>query len=289
MGRSRRNCPVPGCSARDLLRVPNHLAQVHGYASSERQTWLNPSADTMFKRVESAVSWSPNDVKGTDRWWSKKSLLPFRPCSSISISGMSGSGKTTFVYRFLRNLEGMYTDDPPRHVLYYYMIYQRLYDDMERALPNFTLHEGPPSEEELDDYTRDRDHRLVILDDLYQEVLHNPRMEKLFTQGCHHRRISVLFLSQNLFSQGKSARTIALNTWYQILFQNVRDASQVAVLARQIFPGRSRVLIDAYRDVMKEPYAYLVVDTSPGSDDKYRLRTRVFPGEDPLVYVPKSS
>ena len=200
---------------------------------------------------------------------------------------MSGSGKTTFVYQFLRHLQGMYTSDPPQHVLYCYDIYQPMFDEMEKTLSNFTLHDGLPSDEVIDEYTRDRSHRLVILDDLYQEVLQNPRMEKLFTQGCHHKRISVIFITQNLYAQGKSARTIALNTWYQVLFRNVRDASQVATLARQIFPGQSQVLMEAYRDVMKAPFSYLVIDMSPGSEDKYRLRTHIFPGEDPIVFVPK--
>jgi hypothetical protein len=113
-------------------------------------------------------------------------------------------------------------------------------------------------------------------------------MELLFTQGCHHRRLSILFITQNLFGQGRSARNIALNTWYLIVFKNVRDSSQLLTLDRQLFLGKSGVLVDAYRDVMTDPYAYVVIDIAPHSEDKYRLRTRVFPGEDPIVCIPKS-
>jgi hypothetical protein len=97
----------------------------------------------------------------------------------------------------------------------------------------------------------------------------------------------VIYITQNLYGQGRSARTIALNTWYLVLFKNVRDASQIARLGRQLFPGRPGILLEAYRDVTKTPYNYLVVDMSPQGEDTYRLRTRVFPGEDPVVYVAK--
>ena len=39
--------------------------------------------------------------------------------------------------------------------------------------------------------------------------------------------------------QGKSSRTINLNTNYIILFKNPRDKYQVYLLARQMFPGQS--------------------------------------------------
>ena len=43
----------------------------------------------------------------------------------------------------------------------------------------------------------------------------------------------------------------------------------------------------AFADATSLPFGYLVVDMSPHSEDTYRLRTHVFPGEDPIVYVPK--
>lgn len=110
-------------------------------------------------------------------------------------------------------------------------------------------------------------------------------MELLFTQGCHHRRLSVLFLTQNLYVQGSRSRTIALNTTYLVLMKNVRDVSQIATLGRQLYPGKSKVLMQAFEDATATPYGYLVVDMSPHSEDTYRLRTHVFPSQDPVIYV----
>ena len=136
--------------------------------------------------------------------------------------------------------------------------------------------------EELDDFTRDRRHKLIIIDDLMHEVTRNKNMELLFTQGCHHRKISVIFITQNLYPGGKHARTIALNTSYMVLMKNLRDISQVGILSRQLYPGRSKGFVKAYEDALT--HGYLLVDMSPHVEDKYRLRTDIFPGEYPIIY-----
>ena len=40
MGRVRRNCPVFGCGSTNLVRLANHLDQVHGMDTDERKKWL---------------------------------------------------------------------------------------------------------------------------------------------------------------------------------------------------------------------------------------------------------
>ena len=110
------------------------------------------------------------------------------------------------------------------------------------------------------------------------------KMAEEFTQGTHHRCVSVILITQNLYPGGKHARTIALNTWYTILMKNLRDVSQVGILGRQLYPGRGKAFLKAYEDAVGSKEGYLIVDTSPHGDDRYRLRSRVFPGQDPLVY-----
>ena len=92
---------------------------------------------------------------------------------------------------------------------------------------------------------------------------------------------------QNAYQKGEHSRTIALNTWYNVLFKKLRDASQINSKGRQMFPGKPGVLQEAYDDATGRPYGYLVVDNSPHRDGKYRLRTRIFPNDDPLVYIPR--
>ena len=219
-------------------------------------------------------------------WWEINSLVPFEPCSSICISGMTGSGKTFWVHEFLQNLNGMYSSNPPVEVYYFYGVYQDLYKEIEK-LKYVHMQEGLPPQSFINEISADGKHRLMILDDLMHVIFKSTDIELLFTQGCHHKKISVMYLTQNIFQQGKHARTIALNTWYLILFKNLRDSNQIKNLGRQMFPGKSSVLYDAYEDVIKGPFGYLVVDSSPMGNDDYRLRTKVFPNQDTHIYLSK--
>lgn len=193
------------------------------------------------------------------------------------VAGCTGSGKTRWTMKLMKNLSNMY-DKPVKTILYCYGIWQDLFEEVQK-IPGVELVEGLPPKERL----AEMEDALIVLDDLIHRVVADPEMELLFTQKCHHQKLSVVLLTQNVFQQGKHARTISLNTWYTILFENARDRQQIATLGRQLFPGKTAGFLQAYDDAVSEPYGYLVVDTAPQS--RYRLRTHVFPDEDPVVYV----
>ena len=121
----------------------------------------------------------------------------------------------------------------------------------------------------------------------------NERMFKRSTRfrfvytGSHHKGISVLYLTQNLFPPGKLSRTISLNSHYFIIFKNPRDSLGIATLAKQMFPNRTQYLMDSFHDATKEPFSYLLIDCHPQTPETIRLRTNIFPGERHIVYVPK--
>jgi len=124
---------------------------------------------------------------------------------------------------------------------------------------------------------------MIILDDLMSET--NQLVANMFTKISHHRNVSVVYLTQNVFDKNKYARTISLNTHYLVLFKNPRDASQFATLARQMYPNTSKFAIEAYMDATSAPYGYLLIDLKPEQDERCCLRTNVFPGENQYVYV----
>jgi len=77
-----------------------------------------------------------------------------------------------------------------------------------------------------------REPTMIVVDDHMSDV--NQLVADIFTKISHHRNISMLYLSQNLFDKNKYARTISLNAHYLVLFKNCRDAGQFAIFARQI-------------------------------------------------------
>ena len=110
----------------------------------------------------------------------------------------------------------------------------------------------------------------------------------LFTKGSHHKNISVIFITQNVFHKGKAQRDISLNTKYLVLFKNPRDKVQIQHLARQIHPEDSFFLRDAFVDATHLPHSYLFIDLSQDCLDEFRFRAKIFPNDGAHVaYVPK--
>ena len=70
--------------------------------------------------------------------------------------------------------------------------------------------------------------------------------------------------------------------------KNLRNRSQIEYLSRQIFRQNPKMISDSFDDCMKEEYGYLVIDLFPQSNDMYRVRSHIFPGEDTVIYRPPS-
>ena len=128
---------------------------------------------------------------------------------------------------------------------------------------------------------------VVVFDDLLQEGSDNSQVCSLFTRG-RHLNFSVIFLSQNLYHQGKHSRDISLNTDYLILYKNPRDATQIRTLGQQMYPQSKHFLSWAYNDaVNKEQYGHLVLDLKPYTDNSMRVLAKIFDLY-PVVYVPRN-
>ena len=128
----------------------------------------------------------------------------------------------------------------------------------------------------------------MVLDDLAQQVCASNDMCQQFLVDNHHRNISTLFLSQNLFQKGRFAREISLNCHYFVLMKNLRDINQIEYFSRQVYGKNAGALVESYKDAISKPYGYLVVDLSPSGDDDYRLRSDIFPGQHTVIYQKKS-
>ena len=195
----------------------------------------------------------------------------FKENSSVCLIGSTGSGKTRWVYRLISNLPDMFEGPKISKILYCYGVYQSLFDEMQQTVSNLQFQEGIPSQQDIEALAEGQNHCLLVLDDLMSKVVASETMQDLFCQFCHHKNISVVYLTQNLYQGGKCACTIALNTSALVLMKSMRNASQIRCLATQLYPGNIGFMMGAYQDAMKESYGYLVIDMSPSADDLYRL------------------
>ena len=80
---------------------------------------------------------------------------------------------------------------------------------------------------------------LDVFDDQMIDASKDKGIMNLFTRGSHHRNLSVIYIVQNLFHQGKGSRNISLNSDYLKLFKNPRDKLQILTLVKQMYPGQT--------------------------------------------------
>lgn len=73
-------------------------------------------------------------------------------------------------------------------------------------IEGITYHKGMPTDEQIGIETP----QLLILDDL-MNVAYSQAVADLFTKGSHHRDLSVILITQNIFNANKFSRTISLN------------------------------------------------------------------------------
>ncbi|KAF4520551.1 hypothetical protein B566_EDAN008750 [Ephemera danica] len=171
-------------------------------------------------------------------------------------------------------------------VIWCYGADQILYDEIKKSckIPVRFI-EGIPSLNEIVPENHPPA-RLVVIDDQMREC--NDHIVDLFTKGSHHRNLSIIYITQNVFHQGKGQRDISLNSHYLVALKNPRDRQQILHLARQICPENPRYVQESYFDATSQAYGYLLIDMKQDTPDEYRFRSHIFPGEKNIVYVQKS-
>ena len=170
-------------------------------------------------------------------------------------------------------------DVPAKHIFYFYTqlnpIIQRIseYDKVE-AIQNF-------NPDILDGHTGgSSNHIMIIVDDhLNTEGIHK-QLAEIMTVTSRAKFVSLIFLSQNLYSRTKGAhaynRQILLNSNYTVLFPNKRDMSEASAIARAGFLHRYKYFMESYKDATSLEHGYLFISSDPTTRKEVELRTRIF-------------
>ena len=229
----------------------NICAKVFSTRGNLKRHTLNTHGDVQSKPVEISAG----------------SAVLQHPFTCI-VAGCTQSGKTVWVKSLLEKAQKTISP-PPQRIIWCYGQWQ----------PGIEFNQGIPEDIDNADYLDVSQRNLIVLDDLMAQSGKDKRISDLFTKGSHHRKLSIIYIVQNIFHHGKEMRNISLNAHYIVLFKSPRDKQQIAMLARQINPGRVQELMRSYEEATSRPHGYLMLDLKPTTDDQDRLKTNVLLGE----------
>ena len=190
------------------------------------------------------------------------------------VCGSTQSGKTCFVLNLLNNADRL-IHPPPENVVWFYGEETTTTRHLE-SLNNDKIIpvKGIPSSFEA--YISKDHNNLFIFDDLMEEVGHDKNMTRLFTRQSHHRNISVILITQDLFYKGPERLTILRNAQYLVLFANPLDMSGTYAVASRIMPKKVPLFLNIF-DVSTAPrHGYLFIDGKQNTPKEARFRTDIF-------------
>ena len=113
---------------------------------------------------------------------------------------------------------------------------------------------------------------LIIFDDMIVDMINNnklnPIVTELFIRG-RKLNISIVFITQSYFKVPKDAR---LNSTHFFIMKipNKRELQQIALNHSSDIDFKD--FMNIYKKCIKEPYSFLVNDTTLPSDDPLRFR-----------------
>lgn len=179
------------------------------------------------------------------------------------LSGPSSSGKTYWLYKLFCNINKTFTKTPDQIIICYQYWQNNIYPALEDVVgKKIRFIKGLP--ENIETTIQSCDNTLLILDDLQTDIKHRTDVLNLFTRGGHHKSISTILITQNLFAEGPIFRDLRWNSHYVVVMRSPRDMSQIQCFARQIGGNNSKQIANIYKQITNgKRYSYILFNLHP--------------------------
>ncbi len=209
--------------------------------------------------------------------------------SRLVIAGPTMSGKSRFALNLVKFRNDVYNEKFDR-ILYclpasMIHLHYQFTNELREVYPAIEIIEGLPDLDALHLASDKNSHKLVIFDDLMQDVFASNKILELITTTSHHSNISVVTICQSLFFASKNRITFIRNCSEKVIFHDKVDQNQLSILSRHLFPNKPIFLLEAfdfiYQNTTRADLKYLFIDASPLSELPHNclVRTFIFPGE----------
>ena len=126
-----------------------------------------------------------------------------------------------------------------------------------------------------DDPTRRR-RILVVFDDMIADIISNKQFQAIVKElfiRCRKLNISLVFIIQSYFSVPKDVR-LNLTHYLIMKINNKRELQNIAITQSADVDYKDFMKI--YRECTKEPYSFLIIDTTLLASDPLRFRKKLF-------------
>ena len=213
-----------------------------------------------------------NIIEHSSKW----PYIPDHPYRILIIGG-SGSGKTNALLNLINNQPDidkiyLYAKDP-YEAKYQYLINKREkvgldhFDDPKTFIEY--SNDMQDVHKNINDYNPRKKHKVLIV---FDDMINNKKLDSIVTELCIRGRklnISIVFITQSYFKVPKDVR---LNSTHFFIMKipNKRELQQIAL--NHSSDTDFKDFMNIYKKYTKEPYSFLVNDTTLPSDDPLRFR-----------------
>lgn len=203
----------------------------------------------------------------------------------ILLAAPTGAGKSNLVLRIIRE-RARVLSHPLTAILYCYGHAantpedEQFQADLRAAYPDIKFHVGLPQFSEI---LFIPGHKLCVLDDMASEIVSDKAVFDAVTQASRRSKLSMFFLTQNLFHAGQYAKDLSRNCTAKIIWDDLADRQYISFLNRQIEPDSprflSRIMMWLRHNVKNYYDQYVILDASRHSKlpVEMRVRTNIFP------------
>ena len=189
------------------------------------------------------------------------------------IVGPSQVGKTSFVLNLLIEANVLLQEKPANIIWCYGTENANLIESLEKVNSDIVFLKDIP--DNLLDYIFPDKSNLLILDDLMEEGVSNQTLSDIFSKFSHHQNISVIFIMQDFYIDGKYRKVIQRNTNYLVLFANPVDQSQIVSIGKKILPRRIKLFMSIYTKAVSQ-FSYLFIDGHKDTPSNLMFRSDIF-------------
>ena len=99
----------------------------------------------------------------------------------------------------------------PERIIWCFGQWHPLYDNIRKKIQKIDFVNGIPDHLNDQHYINVGKGNTLAFDDLMTDAKCDQRIADQFTKGSHHRNISIVYLTQNLFPEGKACRNITVH------------------------------------------------------------------------------